>query len=134
MKKLLLCIFLLISVSCLAQEKIFFSTFKNVIGKWEKYDKKWTYGKFSYVDITFVYSQGYLTCNDEAKSYYKLKGSSTIEKMQGIDVVSFSDVADERGRNCIVSFLTYEDGSKVITIMYSDTIFRYYVQPELSQF
>lgn len=125
MKKLLVAIFCLLTFSSFSQSSMY--SYKNQIGRWDEYSKEWNWEKAEYTDITFTLGKTYITCNDEAKSFYKI-----FEDLGDDNTIDYKShgwkCTDEKGRTCLVNMVLYKKYNfVVIHVMYKSTAIRYYI-------
>lgn len=133
MKKLLFCAMLLVSTTAFCQTQ--WSTYRNQIGTWDSYSKKWVYGEVNYSDIIITFGKAYVSMDNRAQSYYRItvdNGESTGYTNDYTSYKSHSwDALDDKNRKCILSMIKYEgdDYDIVFSVMYDDIVFKYYHTP-----
>lgn len=134
MKKIIfLLVFVLSWVMASCQTSI--DVYKSVIGKWNTVTKNWDYSDFIYSDITFTLKGNILTAGDRAGSRYDLTGKGTTdESTDEVKVLFFKRCIDEKGRICSIGFMKLiKENVHVMSIIYNDTIFRYYIKDSDSE-
>lgn len=133
MKKILVFALLLVSTVSFSQTQ--WGTYRNQIGNWDTYSKKWVYGEMNYSDITITFGKTYVSMDNIAKSYYRItedNGESTGYTSDYTPYKSHSwDALDNKNRRCILSMTKYEgdDFDLVFNVMYDDMVFKYYHTP-----
>jgi hypothetical protein len=125
MKNLLIALFCILTMSAFSQSKV--ETYKNQVGYWNLKTNEWEWDKASFNDITFTMGKTYISCNDEAKSFYSIREDLGDDKTDTYKAHGWKCI-DEKGRNCIVQLLLYtEYNLVVIHVMYNNKAIRYYV-------
>jgi hypothetical protein len=126
MKKILFSgLFCILSIIAFSQSKV--ETYKNQVGYWNTYKEEWEWDKAVFNNITFTLGKNYITCNDEAKSFYSVKEDLGDDKSSTYKGHGWKCI-DEKGRNCIVQVILYtEYNLSVIHVMYNNKAIRYYV-------
>jgi len=125
MKKLLIVLFCLFTLSSFAQSYLY--SYKNQVGVWNQYDQEWVWEKARFAELTFTLGKTYISCNDEAKSFYRIKEDMGDDNQEGYNSHGWK-CTDEKGRSCLVNMVYYKEYKFVtLHVMYSDKAFRYYM-------
>lgn len=133
MKKLIFIVCMLfVTMTTYAQTTM--SSYKNQVGFWNTYAKKYDWQELKYADIKIVFAKSYVKFYDQADSFYtilkaneKEKGYTNDAKPQKYESYSW-DAIDEENRKVFIMVIFYENDNEFITnIMYNDRVFRYYL-------
>lgn len=133
MKKLIFIVCMLfVTMTTYAQTTM--SSYKNQVGFWNTYAKKYDWQELKYADIKIVFAKSYVKFYDQADSFYtilkaneKEKGYTNDAKPQKYESYSW-DAIDEQNRKVFIMVIFYENDNEFITnIMYNDRVFRYYL-------
>lgn len=128
MKKIILSVFIiLICVRPLFSQYLIY-TDKNMIGSWNQYTKKYTYGELNDANITFEINKKYITANDNSNSIYRITKKSNDIYEDGYKIFGW-DCYDERNRSCSFSITDYYDQDKldIIMIIYPKYAYIYFI-------
>tara|TARA_R110002126_G_scaffold66582_2_gene169213 strand:- start:5730 stop:6176 length:447 start_codon:yes stop_codon:yes gene_type:complete len=130
MKKQLV-MFVVIILICLQPiySQILINTNKNMIGAWDTYTKKYTYGEVNPASITFKVYDSYISANDNTKSIYRVtkKAKDIFEN----DYKIFGwDCYDEKNRSCNFSITHYYDTETpdLVMILYPKYAYIYFIE------
>jgi hypothetical protein len=131
MKKLIiLAIILLTTTSSFSQSKLYAYLLES--GSWNSYTGHWEYKKPIDVNLTFTVTKAFISINDVANTVFAVDSYEGEENGVTTDGVKYVAVrwgcTDEKYRRCKFSMIKYEDGIYLITVMYNDYSFRYYVR------
>jgi DNA-binding beta-propeller fold protein YncE len=129
MKKLLsiTILFLLVFITKTFSQDNVIEVEKYRVGRWSETNKKWNYSDFNYPDGLKVTLNGkMLYVNDKNKSYYILSDSNPEKTDEDIYESSSWYAKDKNNTKCLVTLTFYkEDGTIILSIMYSDFIINY---------
>lgn len=100
---------------------------RSQLAKWNNYTQQWVYNDIQYVNLTFTLAKTYVTCDDAAHSFYRIDtyDGEFSYKESGSKRKTWKCI-DDKGRRCEFTIWTYKDNSIVFSVMYDDTLFRYY--------
>jgi hypothetical protein len=129
MKKLLTLIAIFVSISVHAQFKV--DTYKNYMGRWNKYTKEYDLdNEYRYANISFTFYDSYIQANDEAKSIYRLTKNLPDDVTSKYKSVSM-ECLDENNKEC--RFTVMKDnttGQVFVVIQYTILAYFYVVKTD----
>ena len=126
MKKLLVAIFCFMTFASFSQSSMY--SYKNQVGVWNEYTKDWDWDKSTFNDITFTLGKTFITCDDEAKSFYRI-----IEDLGDDNTAEYKShgwkCTDEKARTCLVNMVLYTKYNMLtLHVMYNNKAIRYYIK------
>jgi hypothetical protein len=138
MKKLIiLAVICLTTTISFAQVKLYAYLLET--GTWNRYTDKWEYSRLVNTSLEVTVNKTYISVNDQAGTFLSIDSyeGETIGKTS--DGVKYKAVrwncTDELRRNCLFSMVEYEDDTYLLTVMYNNLSYRYYIRAnKLSNF
>ena len=125
MKKLFTLLAILVSISVHAQFKV--DTYKNYMGRWNKYTKEYDLDKeYRYANISFVIYESYIEANDEAKSIYRIKKNLPDDVTPKYKAVTI-ECLDENNRECRFTVMRDNTTQQVFVIIQYEILAYFYV-------
>lgn len=134
MKKLLLIIALIASVSCFSQTKEWVS-YRNSVAEWSNYSEKWIWGEIKYSNIPITIHGTVIKLDNKSQSNFTVyedlgeKISYTNDNPK-VKVTSHSWLAlDKDDKKCkiyMAFFNSDEYDPLTITVQYDDLLIKYY--------
>ena len=125
MKKILVLLFVLFSFSSFSQTPIKFTSYKCVIGNYNKFKNDWVYNKPIYGEINFFVYNDFVSVNDEPHSIYKIISEIPINNEPAVKYIA--QCTDEKNLKCTFTIIQFDDGKTMIVIIYPKTVFTYHI-------
>jgi hypothetical protein len=105
-------------------------------GPWNDSTTNWEYKKTISVDVIIIITKEDISFNDKYNTFLTINSNEGEVNGITLDSVKYNaarwSCTDEKLRDCIFSMIKYEDGVYLLSVMYNDYSFRYYVKPERS--
>lgn len=105
----------------------FYYATKSYQGSWSSYSQKYVWGSVNNVNIRFTIQGSLVLVNDRAHSTYTT-GTEIIDRYDsdGGHVYGWN-ATDESGVACTFMLINYDDGSKLIKVLYSNSAYMYVI-------
>lgn len=138
MKKLIvLAVMMIMTTASFSQTKLYSYLLES--GDWNAYTEHWEYKKPINVNLTFTIAKTYVSIDDVANTYLTINSYDGEDRGTTSSGVKYYaavwNCTDEKYRGCKFSMIKYDDGQYLITIMYKNYSFRYYIRTsQLSDF
>jgi hypothetical protein len=127
MKKFIAIAAILFAFTSATKAQTILNATKAYQGSWNSYSGKYEWGTANEVNIRFTIQGALVLVGDRAGSTYSTSDEITDRfDSDGGHEYAWKAV-DERGVSCIFKMINYNDGSKLIMVMYSDNAYMYVV-------
>jgi hypothetical protein len=134
MKKLLIVILIFLFSPAIYSQS-FWQSYRNQLGTWNKYTKKWDWDKVNYADIPIEFEKKYIRVKNKADSYFRIiedEGEKIdyTDDVPKVRIRSYDWTAiDDKQRRCRLSLVHHESDEYdpiIFIVMYDDVVFRFY--------